>query len=56
MKETPDSPAEFEQLAQEIRNLLKDNRRFLERVMEEDFEPEDGENDPGDSSEEFEEL
>lgn len=56
MKDKPEAPAEFQELAHEIRNLLKDNRRFLERVMEEDFEPEDGEADSGDSPEDFEEL
>jgi len=56
MKEKPEGPAEFQELAAEIRNLLKDNRRFLDRVMEEDFEPEDEDDGAGDSMEEFEEL
>jgi hypothetical protein len=56
MKDKPEGPAEFKELAEEIRNLLKDNRRFLDRVMEEDFEPEDEENGSGDSMEDFEEL
>lgn len=49
-------PDEFEQLAREIRSLIKENKRFLERVREEDFEPEDGEEDCEDSVEDFEEL
>lgn len=49
-------PEEFEQLAREIRSLIKENKRFLERVREEDFEPEDGEDDCEDSAEDFEEL
>ncbi len=50
---------EFEDLAREIRNLIKDNERFLKRVQEEDFEPEEGEEAEAvaeDSSEDFEEL
>jgi hypothetical protein len=49
-------PDEFEQLAREIRSLIKENKRFLERVREEDFEPENGENEYEDSPEDFEEL
>jgi hypothetical protein len=46
---------EFEDLTREIRNLLKDNERFLKRVLEEDFEPEE-EVEAEDSIEDFEEL
>jgi hypothetical protein len=49
-------PDDFEQLAREIRSLIKDNKRFLERVREEDFEPENGEDEFEDLSEDFEEL
>jgi hypothetical protein len=49
-------PEEFEQLTREIRNLIKENKRFLERVREEDFEPEEGEAESEDSTEDFEEL
>jgi hypothetical protein len=49
-------PDEFEELAREIRSLIKENKRFLERVREEDFEPEDGEDECEDSPEDFEEL
>lgn len=46
---------EFEDLAREIRDLLKENQRFLKRVQEEDFEPEE-ELETEDSTEDFEEL
>jgi hypothetical protein len=49
-------PDEFEQLAKEIQSLIKENKRFLERVREEDFEPESGEDDYEDVPEDFEEL
>lgn len=46
---------EFKDLAREIRDLLKENQRFLKRVQEEDFEPEE-EPEEEDSTEDFEEL
>jgi hypothetical protein len=50
-------PDEFEQLAKEIRSLIKENKRFLERVREEDFEPDyEEEEEYEDSPEDFEEL
>lgn len=49
-------PEEFEELARDIRNLIRDNKRFLDRVMEEDFEPEADEIEAEDSVEDFEEL
>ena len=52
----PNGPEEFEELARDIRNLIRDNKRFLDRVMEEDFEPEADETDSEDSLEDFEEL
>lgn len=55
MKETTNSPDEFQELAREIRELIRENRRFLEKVMEEDFEPEEEEA-PENPMEEFEEL
>jgi len=55
MKETTNSPDGFLELAREIRELIRENRRFLEKVMEEDFEPEEEEA-PADSLEDFEEL
>jgi len=56
MKDSLTGPEEYEELAREIRNLLKENRRFLERVREEDFEPEEEETGSEDSMEDFEEL
>jgi len=49
-------PEEYDELTKEIRNLLKQNQRFLQRVMEEDFEPEDGEEEAESPPEDFEEL
>lgn len=49
-------PDEFEQLAREIQSLIKENKKFLERVRQEDFEPEIGEDEQEDSPEDFEEL
>ncbi len=39
---------ELEALCDEIRRVISDNMKFLSRVMDEDFEPEDGEEDEGD--------
>lgn len=49
-------PEEYDELAKNIRNLLKENKRFLERVMAEDFEPEENEEETEASPEDFEEL
>ena len=49
-------PEEYDELAKEIRNLLKQNQRFLQRVMDEDFEPEEGEEEAETAPEDFEEL
>ncbi len=49
-------PDEFDELTREIRNLIKENKRFLERVREEDFEPEEGKEETEESMEDFEEL
>ncbi len=49
-------PEEYDELAKNIRNLLKENKRFLERVMTEDFEPEESEGEGEASTEDFEEL
>jgi hypothetical protein len=38
---------ELEELAEEIRKTIADNRKFLERVMDDDFEPEEGDLDQG---------
>ncbi len=32
---------ELEDLAREVQQLIKDNRKFLDRIMDDDFEPED---------------
>lgn len=34
---------ELVELASEIKRVIADNRKFLERVLEEDFEPEEEE-------------
>ena len=33
--------SELAQLAQEVRKLVEENRTFLDRIMDDDFEPED---------------
>jgi len=45
---------ELEELARNINNLIQDNRKFLEKVLDEDFEPE--EECDEDTTEDFEEL
>jgi hypothetical protein len=45
---------ELEELARNISNIIQDNRKFLEKVLDEDFEPE--EESEEDSAEDFEEL
>ncbi len=49
---------ELEELALNIRKLVNDNKKFLEKVMDEDFEPEEEteEKTEEDSAEDFEEL
>jgi|MudIll2142460700_1097286.scaffolds.fasta_scaffold332515_1 hypothetical protein len=49
-----DEQDEFKALSQEISKILTANRKFLERVMDEDFEPED--EDASAPEEVFEEL
>jgi hypothetical protein len=49
-------PEELADLAREIRNLIKDNKRFLERIRSEDFAPEEGEEPAEELVEDFEEL
>jgi hypothetical protein len=34
---------ELEDLAREVQQLIKDNRKFLDRIMDDDFEPEEQE-------------
>jgi hypothetical protein len=45
---------ELEELARSINNLIQDNRKFLEKVLDEEFEPE--EECEEDTAEDFEEL
>jgi hypothetical protein len=45
---------ELEELAQSVRKIVTDNKKFLDKVMDEEFEPE--EEIEEDSSGEFEEL
>lgn len=33
---------EFDELSKEIRKIITDNKEFLSRVMDDDFEPEEG--------------
>lgn len=53
--ETGNRFADLDQLQQEIARRIKDNQRFLERFMQEDFEEEETEED-GAAEEDFEEL
>ncbi len=46
--------SELEELARGIRNLIQDNAKFLDKVMDDDFPLEDEE--MPDEAEEFEEL
>lgn len=46
---------ELEELTHSIRKIVTDNRKFLEKVLDEDFEPEE-ETDEDEPSELFEEL
>lgn len=45
---------DLEEIASVVRKIVKDNKKFLDQVMDEDFEPEI-ENE-GESTEVFEEL
>lgn len=45
---------EFDELSKEIRKIITENEKFLSRVMDEDFEPE--EEDEEGEEEEVEEL
>ncbi len=49
---------ELEELTLNIRKLVNDNKKFLEKVMEEDFDPEEEleEQVDEDTGEDFEEL
>lgn len=45
---------ELEELVNDIRKVVQDNRKFLEKVLDEDFDP--GEETEQEQSEDFEEL
>lgn len=47
--------ADLDQLQQEIARRIKDNQRFLERFLQDDFEEEEGAED-AEGEEDFEEL
>ncbi len=48
---------ELEELALNLRKIVNDNRKFLDKVMDEDFEPEEQpEEDTEETDEDFEEL
>lgn len=48
---------ELEEMALNIRKLVDDNRKFLDKVMDEDFEPEETEEETEEgTTEDFEEL
>lgn len=49
-----DERNELDELSREIRKVIENNRRFLDRVMDDEFEPEDG--DELKDEEVFEEL
>jgi len=34
-------PTELDELSREIRSIIADNRKFLEKIMDDDFEPEE---------------
>ncbi len=37
------APDEMDELSKEIKKIISDNKKFLDRIMDEDFEPEDEE-------------
>lgn len=47
--------ADLDQLQQEVARRIKDNQRFLERFMRDEFEDEEGDGDTG-TEEDYEEL
>ncbi len=50
------APEELAELAREIQTLIKENKRFLERIRSEEFMPEEGEEDDVTAAADFEEL
>ncbi|HTP65002.1 MAG TPA: hypothetical protein VMJ66_06390 [Geobacteraceae bacterium] len=47
---------ELDELTREIKKVIAGNRKFLKRVMDEDFEPEEGEIGEGEEAGEMVEL
>ncbi len=47
---------ELDELTKEIKRIITGNRKFLKRVMDEDFEPEEGESEGGEEAGEMVEL
>ena len=48
--------SDLEDLQREVEKRIRDNRRFLDRFMDDDFPEEEEENDDGQEGEDFEEL
>lgn len=48
--------ADLEDLQREVEKRIRDNHRFLERFMDDDFPEEEEDNDGGEEGEDFEEL
>ncbi len=47
---------ELDELSKEIKKVIAGNKKFLKRVMDEDFEPEEGENETEEETGEIVEL
>jgi len=47
---------ELDELTKEIKKVIAGNRKFLKRVMDEDFEPEEDEREDGEDAGEIVEL
>ncbi len=47
---------ELDELSKEIRKVIAGNKKFLKRVMDEDFEPEEEEGEAGEEAGEIVEL
>jgi hypothetical protein len=44
--------SELEELSREIRKIITENKKFLERVLDEEFEPEEDDDGEAESGEE----
>lgn len=56
MEHDKKEPSELEELERDIRKTIADNSKFLEKVMDDDFEPEEDEADETGEEEPVEEL